>query len=74
MYNFYRTFLRNAAHTLAPLVQLLEGHKNIKKSPRSSSKNEKPLQWTNEAESAFLAAKQALAKATLSKHPIPGAR
>jgi len=74
MYNFYRRFLRKAAHILTPLVQLLEGHKNIKKSRHSSKKTEKHLEWSNEAESAFVAAKQALADATLLKHPIPGAR
>ncbi|GFU70057.1 hypothetical protein TNCV_1602091 [Trichonephila clavipes] len=42
--------------------------------PSRSSKNpQTPLEWTEEAENSFTAAKTALADATLLKHPIPGA-
>ncbi|GFU52804.1 retrovirus-related Pol polyprotein from transposon opus [Trichonephila clavipes] len=73
MYNFYRRFIPKAAHILAPLITFLEGHTNKKKSSRPSKNLQTPLEWTEEAENSFTAAKTALADATLLKHPIPGA-
>ncbi|GFT06720.1 retrovirus-related Pol polyprotein from transposon opus [Trichonephila clavipes] len=73
MYNFYRRFIPKAAHILAPLITFLEGHTNKKKPSRPSKNLQTPLEWTEEAENSFTAAKTALADATLLKHPIPGA-
>ncbi|GFT48572.1 hypothetical protein TNCV_2783541 [Trichonephila clavipes] len=73
MYNFYRRFIPKAAHILAPLVKFLEGHTNKKKPSRPSKSPQTPLEWTEEAENSFTAAKTSLADATLLKHPIPGA-
>ncbi|GFW20838.1 uncharacterized protein K02A2.6 [Trichonephila clavipes] len=50
-----------------------EGHTNKKKPCRPSKNPQTPLEWTEEAENSFTAAKTALADATLLKHPIPGA-
>jgi hypothetical protein len=73
MYNFYRRFVPKAAHLLAPLIKFLEGQTNHKKPSRPSKTPEKSLIWTEEAQTAFSAAKQALAQSTLLNHPIPGA-
>ncbi|GFV83739.1 uncharacterized protein TNCV_2555271 [Trichonephila clavipes] len=73
MYNFYRRFIPKAAHILVPLIKLLEGHTNKKKPSRPSKNPLTPLEWTEEAENSFTAAKTALADATVLKHPIPGA-
>ncbi|KAF8785995.1 hypothetical protein HNY73_011475 [Argiope bruennichi] len=59
------------AEILDPLNKFLEGHKNKNKSPRPSKKPENPLQWSDEADKAFILAKQALANATLLKYSIP---
>ena len=61
--NFYHRFIPNAASILQPLHQLLQPikHGSIK------------LCWTDEATSAFEAAKQALASATLLSYPKPNA-
>ncbi|GFW21380.1 hypothetical protein TNCV_1532051 [Trichonephila clavipes] len=72
MYNFYRRFIPKVAHILAPLIKFLEGHTNKKKPSRPSKNPQTPLEWTEEAENSFTAAKTVLADATL-KHPIPGA-
>ncbi|GFU65144.1 transposon Tf2-9 polyprotein [Trichonephila clavipes] len=65
----------HAAHLLAPLNKFLEGIKNFKKSKKVSCKNLRDsIQWTEEAEQAFNDAKNALADATLLRHPIPGAK
>lgn len=72
MYNFYRRFLPKAAQTLAPLNQFLEGKRNNKKSNRVSKKTDIKLEWSDEALNAFSEAKNALASATLLRHPIPG--
>ncbi|GFX02296.1 transposon Ty3-I Gag-Pol polyprotein [Trichonephila clavipes] len=74
MFNFYRCFIPKAAHILAPIVQFLEGHTNQKKSHSSVGKSSEPLKWNENAEPAFLAAKNAIAAATLLRHPIPGAQ
>ncbi|GFS91676.1 uncharacterized protein TNCV_1492441 [Trichonephila clavipes] len=65
MYNFYRRFIPKAAHILAPLIKFLEGHTNKKKPSRFSKNSQTPLEWTEEAENSFTAAKTALADATL---------
>ncbi|GFU25921.1 retrovirus-related Pol polyprotein from transposon opus [Trichonephila clavipes] len=59
-------FIPKAAHILAPVVQFLEGHTNQKKSHSSVRKS------SENAEQAFLAAKNAIAEATLLRHHIPG--
>ncbi|GFX31269.1 hypothetical protein TNCV_2060881 [Trichonephila clavipes] len=75
LFNFYRRFVPKAAHLLAPLNKFLEGIKNFKKSKKVSYKNlHDSIQWTEEAEQAFNDAKNALADATLLRHPIPGAK
>ncbi|GFT23067.1 transposon Tf2-8 polyprotein [Trichonephila clavipes] len=76
LFNFYRRFVPKAAHLLAPLNKFLEGIKNFKKSKKKvSCKNLRDsIQWTEEAEQAFNDAKNALADATLLRHPIPGAK
>ncbi|GFW59646.1 hypothetical protein TNCV_2756551 [Trichonephila clavipes] len=75
LFNFYRRFVPKAAHLLAPLNKFLEGIKNFKKSKKVSCKNlHDSIQWTEEAEQAFNDAKNALADATLLRHPIPGAK
>lgn len=64
MLNFYRRFLRDAAHVLSPLDEFLKGsHKNDKRK----------ITWTTKAEQAFTASKELLATATLLAHPIPEA-
>lgn len=72
LFNFYRRCIPRAAHILAPLVKFLEGHKNKKKHSRSKAPSE-PLEWNDEATLSFNSAKEALANATLIRHPIPGA-
>ncbi|GFT07357.1 transposon Tf2-11 polyprotein [Trichonephila clavipes] len=72
---FSKKRVRLAAHLLAPLNKFLEGIKNFKKSKKVSCKNLRDsIQWTEEAEQAFNDAKNALADATLLRHPIPGAK
>ena len=58
--NYYRRFIKHAAHHLYPLYNCLKGK------PKS-------LQWTTECQKAFEDSKAALAAATLLHHPIPGA-
>ena len=57
--NFYHRFLPNAAYTLQPLHKLLGATKG------DSTK----LEWSSEATSAFTAAKEALANASLLIYP-----
>ena len=74
IFNFYRRFIPKAAHILSPLVKFLEGNKN-KGKPRSSvRKNSEQLTWNEDSEKSFTDAKQAIAMATLLRHPIPGAK
>ncbi|GBM18650.1 Transposon Ty3-I Gag-Pol polyprotein [Araneus ventricosus] len=74
MFNFYRCFIPKASHILAPIVQFLEGHTNKKKSRSSVHKSSEQLKWNENVEQAFIAAKNAIAEATLLRHPIPGAQ
>ncbi|GBN63691.1 hypothetical protein AVEN_180259-1 [Araneus ventricosus] len=54
--------------------KFLEGHTN-KKEPRSSvRKSSEQLKWNENAEQAFIAAKNAIVEATLLRHSIPGAK
>ncbi|GFY29403.1 retrovirus-related Pol polyprotein from transposon 412 [Trichonephila clavipes] len=75
LFNFYRRFVPKAAHLLAPLNKFLEVIKNFKNSKNNIYVSCKSLhdsiQWTEEAEQAFNDAKNALADATLLRHPIP---
>ena len=74
MFNFYRCFIRKAADIIFPLTNLLEGHKNKKKSRSRVRDNSEHLLWNENAEKAFIASKNAIAQATLLRHPIPGAQ
>ncbi|GBO08309.1 Transposon Tf2-11 polyprotein [Araneus ventricosus] len=67
-------FIPEAAHILAPIVQFLEGYTNKKKSRSSVCKSSEQLKWNETAEQAFIAEKNAIAEATLLRHPIPGAQ
>lgn len=60
MLNFYRRFIPDAAVIQAPVNSLLKGKK---------LKNNTPVQWTIEAETAFEKLKTALAEAALLAHP-----
>ncbi|GFU18992.1 transposon Tf2-9 polyprotein [Trichonephila clavipes] len=74
MLNYFRRFIRQAAHILAPLVNFLKGIKNKKRPKRNVKiKPEEVLEWMDEATTAFELAKQALAHATLLHHPMPNA-
>ncbi|GFT80927.1 transposon Tf2-6 polyprotein [Trichonephila clavipes] len=74
MVNYYRRFIRQAAHILAPLVKFLKGIRNKKRPKRKVKiKPEEALEWTDEATTAFELVKQALAHATLLHHPMPNA-
>ncbi|GFW41799.1 transposon Tf2-8 polyprotein [Trichonephila clavipes] len=65
----------HAAHLLDPLNKFLKELKILKKSKKVSCKNLRDsIQWTEEAEQALNDAKNALADATLLRHPIPGAK
>ncbi|GFS69442.1 transposon Ty3-I Gag-Pol polyprotein [Trichonephila clavipes] len=68
-------FLKLQTYQREPLVKFLEGHKNRKKHPRSNANNpSEQLQWNDAATLSFKASKEAIAKATLLQHPIPGAQ
>ncbi|GFX87413.1 transposon Tf2-9 polyprotein [Trichonephila clavipes] len=74
MLNYYRRFIRQAVHILAPLVNFLKGIRNKKRPKRNVKiKAEEILQWTDEATTAFELVKQALAHAILLHHPMPNA-
>ncbi|GFT42818.1 transposon Tf2-9 polyprotein [Trichonephila clavipes] len=61
--------------TTLTLLRRCLGHKNRKKHPRSNANNpSEQLQWNDAATLSFKASKEAIAKATLLKHPIPGAQ
>jgi len=61
--NFYRRFVRGAAHLLRPLTDALRG------SPPPSA----ALPWTEEMQQSFLAAREALARKVELVHPCPRA-
>ncbi|GFX06805.1 transposon Tf2-9 polyprotein [Trichonephila clavipes] len=74
MLNYYRRFIRQAAHILAPLVKFLKGIRNKKRPKRKVKvKPEEAQEWTDEATTAFELVKQALAHATLLHHSMPNA-
>ncbi|GFU00162.1 transposon Ty3-I Gag-Pol polyprotein [Nephila pilipes] len=63
-----------AAEILEPLEKFLEGLKNKKKYPHSNVYNStKQLEWNDDANLSFKSSNDALANATLLRHPIPGA-
>ncbi|GFY65941.1 hypothetical protein TNIN_306501 [Trichonephila inaurata madagascariensis] len=54
MLNYYRRFIRKAAHILAPLANFLKGIRSKKLSKRNVKiKPEEVLKWTDEATTAF---------------------
>ena len=63
MVNYYRRWIRKAAHHLDPLYSALKG----KPKPRI-------LKWSPELQTSFDAIKEALASAALLHHPRPGAQ
>jgi transposase InsO family protein len=64
MVNFYHRFVPQAAKLMRPLYQ------NLTQRPKHLTCS---LEWSQEMNSAFLAAKTALAKAVMLTHPVPGA-
>ena len=64
MVNFYHRFIRNCALLQQPLTKLLSGH---------SKNSKKHLDWNDNAQSAFLKLKDALANTALLAHPNPNA-
>ena len=71
MVNYYRRFIRRAAHHLHPLFNALQGPK--KKKGETARPKPKTLTWNDDLQKSFEAIKEALAVATLLHHPIPGA-
>ena len=69
--NFYQSFLPKSAHIFAPLVQLLKGPKNRKKSKKSQVCEQNQFDQLIWNEKAFNDAKRAIVYATLLRHPIP---
>ena len=65
MVNFYHRFIPNAAHALAPLHALHTGNHQKRKNAL--------VKWNEDAEKAFVAAKQALVNATRLHYPKPNA-
>ena len=63
MVNYYRRWIRRAAHHLVPLHGLLKGNPK----PRT-------IKWEPALQTSFDAIKEALAKSTLLHHPRPGAQ
>ena len=63
MVNYYRRWIKKAAHHLDPLYNSLKG----KPKPRT-------LKWDQALQTSFDAIKEALAKAALLRHPRPGAQ
>ncbi|GFV89879.1 transposon Tf2-9 polyprotein [Trichonephila clavipes] len=74
MLNYYRLFIRQAAHILTPLANFLKGIRN-KKCPKRNVKikTEEVLEWTDEATTTFEMVNQVVAHATLLHHPMPNA-
>ncbi|GFW84459.1 retrovirus-related Pol polyprotein from transposon opus [Trichonephila clavipes] len=48
-------------------IQIKKSHSSVRKSPE-------PLKWNENAEKAYLAAKNAIAEGTILRHPIRGAQ
>ena len=65
MVNFYHRFIPHAAALLAPLHDLTV--------PSHAQPKTAKVEWTPEADTAFLQAKDALSAATLLAHPVPDA-
>ena len=61
MINFYNRFIPGAAEIMKPLYE-------------ASAKKNVQLQWGEELDKAFAKARAALAKATMLRHPRPGAQ
>ena len=70
MVNYYRRFIRKAAHHLHPLFGALKGPKRKKGEPRPKPRI---LTWNEDLQASFDAIKEALAEATLLHHPRPNA-
>ena len=70
MVNYYRRFLRKAAHHLHPMFNALKGPTKKKGEPRPKPRI---LTWNEELQQSFDAIKEALATATLLHHPRPNA-
>ena len=60
--NYYRRSIRSCSELIAPLWTII-----------GSKTKEEPLEWTDEAESAFEQVKLATAAAIEVRHPVPGA-
>ena len=79
MVNFYNRFIPNAAKIMKPLYEATMAEncrkqKNGKERACTELKTSKKLiEWNDEMRKAFLEAKTALAKATILRHPRPGA-
>ena len=71
MVNYYRRFIRRAAHHLHPLFNALKGPK--KKKDQKKAPLPKTLTWNDDLQHSFEAIKDALATATLLHHPRPNA-
>ena len=71
MVNYYRRFIRRAAHHLHPLFEALKGPK--KKKGQKKPPLPKTLTWNEDRQRSFEAIKEALASATLLHHPRPNA-
>ena len=72
MVNYYRRFIRRAAHHLHPLFNALKGPK--KKKGQKKAPLRKSLDWNDDLQRSFEAIKEALATATLLRHPRPNAQ
>ena len=67
MVNYYRRFIKRAAHHLYPLFGALQGPKKVKGEKRPP--RPKTLTWNDSLQTSFNAIKEALAVATLLHHP-----
>ena len=69
MVNYYRRFIRRAAHHLHPLFNALKSPKTKKGQKKAPLR--KTLTWNDDLQRSFEAIKEALATATLLHHPRP---
>ena len=80
MVNYYRRFIRSAAHHLYHLFEALKGKEKKGIRPRRFPpgppirKKPRILVWTKDCQASFEAIKEALAKATMLRHPRTGAK